>query len=123
MPLNDPPLALKCPACSSSECVRGNLLASDNGDSHFHGYFYPDRMRFFSFWRSVETQDGTVFSACAQCGCVWSKLNVVQLQRVLAGRAPPPSRYMKYLKWLAKLVMLAGLISLVVFVIVVSTGP
>ena len=74
-----------CPNCKSERCVYGKL---DNVDSD---YFYTGLFRPLNindtFWKlrepEVDVSEKHKFWACADCGHLWNKVDVEQLNEVL----------------------------------------
>jgi len=71
----------ECPACSGIALVEGTL--SFSGDDSWVTFFHPKRLRFLSFWKTVSLENGQAFTACLDCGHVWSAVDPARLRELL----------------------------------------
>ncbi|MEY4563151.1 MAG: hypothetical protein RLZZ618_2428 [Pseudomonadota bacterium] len=114
-------LSLTCPACGQAHGVLGHLTAEES-EYRVTPSFYPEKLRFALFRRSVPLAKGMSFAACPTCGCVWAHVDPAALQTLLLQRATPPHPWVRRTVAAGKLLVLAAVLALAGFVLAHKLG-
>jgi len=72
----------KCPACGCDKAVSGCFIAQI-GERGIRHVFRPDGLKFLRLSGDIRVQDGERFTACSQCGLLWSSLDAAELRAVM----------------------------------------
>ncbi len=112
-----------CPKCASSKCVIGRLDLGDS-DTKLDGSFHPIHIKTALIIRDypqAKVLGNQYFHACADCGHMWSKIDVSELNTSLSEHdwepgqpqiAPPET--VPYVQWFLAAVI-ASLLSAIYF--------
>jgi len=97
-----------CPKCEGQKCVIGRLDLGDS-DTRLDGSFHPIHIKTAMIIREypqAKVLNDQYFHACADCGHMWSKIDVNELNKTLAEHdwepgqpqvAPPET--IPYVQW------------------------
>ncbi len=112
-----------CPKCASSKCVIGRLDLGDS-DTKLDGSFHPIHIKTALIIRDypqAKVLSNQYFHACSDCGHMWSKIDVSELNTSLAEHdwepGQPqiaPAETVPFVQWFLA-VVIAGLLSAIYF--------
>ncbi|MCK4912278.1 MAG: hypothetical protein KAS05_00985 [Candidatus Omnitrophica bacterium] len=74
---------MKCPKCGSEKVVRGRIFNQVDYISP-EAFFRPKELKRFSLFGINVRVKKNDFSACGECGLVWSEINIDELTKVVA---------------------------------------
>ncbi len=75
------PAAPACPACTSQRVVAGRIMAFGAHTANAQRFF-PDGLKLLTLRRGLLLDQRSVFSACTDCGHVWSRVDAAALREM-----------------------------------------
>ncbi len=76
-----PPSKDCCPRCTSSRLVQGRGIY--DSDNNISGFFVP-QLKWWKIIRSYAIAFNAPLCACADCGLVWSDIDVKELRNLIS---------------------------------------
>ena len=80
-----------CPSCGHDKPVPGCFIAQV-GEGGICHVFRPDGLKFLRLSGDIRVPDGERFTACPQCGLLWSSLDAAELRGVMKKHGKPESK-------------------------------
>ena len=81
----------KCPSCGFAEPIEGCFIAQI-GERGVRHVFRPDGLKFLRLSGDIPVPNGERFTACPQCGLLWSSLDASQLRGVMKKHGNPDTK-------------------------------